>query len=205
MLFVTSSLEKKFSQRFPLCADFIKSKHLELLFKEFTEFIKEESLSPFERWWPLFLKENQNNVWANNKDVDLLCEVAQYEFYQIWAGEIDLGANSSRDLIQINSTFQYVFIDKASELLSLSQGLYGIFKKPNQDMHPVQVLKLNEAQALMLDTLGEDRTFTEEQLAQWMDSNYGAFQFQDKNKTWRAVLTDLISKGILIQSIHSAF
>lgn len=205
MFFVTSSLEKKFSQRFPLCSDFIKAQGLELILKDFFQFIKKEDLSPFERWWPLFLKDNQNKKWSENKHLEILSEIAQLEFFKIWAQEIDLGTNASKDLIQINSSFQYVFIDKATALTGLERGLYGIYKDPNQEVHSVQVVPLSAAAALILDTLGEDRKFTEKQLQEWMQVNFADFKFQGKISSWKMALEDLISKGILIQSIHSVY
>lgn len=205
MFFMAGSPEKKFALKFPLCSEFIRSHGLDMLLKEFFKFLDKEDLSPFERWWPLFIKDNQNKRWTDNKDVDTLFEIAQVEFYKIWALEIDLGANVSKDLIQINSSFQTVFIDRSTKEVGLERGLYGIYKNPRQEDPHAEVVLLSEADALMIDALSEDRKFTEVQLEEWMKHSHNDFKFTTKSPSWKLVLTDLISKGILIQSIHSFY
>ena len=139
------------------------------------------------RWLPLYLKSRsvpgrilQASEW---EWAHFVCQVVDYG-----KRPLDIGQ------IHINVSMQFIELHETVPDLQRDPGLYGIYAMSSR----VYSKQISLAEALLLETLHEDRKFTREQLIGFAELEAEAWP-QLKNTNWVDVVTELVRIGVLIE------
>ena len=161
----------------------------ELIF-EFEGFLDAELAGVNEpaRWLPLYLKSREVPP--------LILQASEWEWAHFICQAVDFGRRPlDAGQIHYNSSMQFIELHNRVPELDKDRGLYGIFRSKNGIQHRFFPL----AEALILESLHEDRKFSKTQLAE-----YAAFEAESwpglKGINWSQLIDEMIAAGVLVEN-----
>lgn len=158
------------------------------LIHQFESFLLEDlsGVSDPARWLPLFLKtrsvpglilKSSEWEWAH-----FVCQVVDYGRRPLDVGQV-----------HYHPSMQFIELHESVPDLKLDAGLYGIYCAQNK----VYSRQFSLAEALVLETLHEDRKFSHEQLITWVKLEAESWP-KLKDTDWQALVTELTRVGVLV-------
>lgn len=137
------------------------------------------------RWLPLYLK--------TRAVPPVILQASEWEWAHFICQAVDFGRRPlDPDQVHINSSMQFIELHDRVPDLGKEPGLYGIFRTRSGVQHRFFPL----AEALIMESLHEDRKFTKQQLAE-----YAAMEAEEwpglRGVPWSEVIDDMIRAGVL--------
>lgn len=186
---------------FPKTLELLQDNSFVHIPEQFGRTVREElALPPAEdssRWFPVFLKVRL----VPQK----ILEVAEFEYLRHlvlsesfiepkpMAGNAAPAPEVSLDLtVSLNASLQFVELHHSQRKLSRDSGLYCFFKCQGRFME----YQLGLAQALLVDLLHEERSYTARQLAE--SANQHPLGVAIPGAEWQEKISELIRLGILV-------
>lgn len=184
-----SDFVRELERVYPATVKSLRRADQEDLIHQFESFLREDlsGVSEPARWLPLYLKTRsvpgkilQASEW---EWAHFVCQIVDYGRRPLDAGQV-----------HINASMQFIELHESVPDLRRDPGLYGIFVFAGR----VHSRQFALGEALLLETLHEDRKFSRAQLIEVARLEAESWP-QLRATDWDALITELIQAGVLTE------
>lgn len=186
-----SDFVRELERVYPTTVRSLRRADQEDLIHQFENFLQEDLSGVTEpaRWLPLFLK--------TRAVPGMILQASEWEWAHFVCQVVDYGRRPlEKDQIHINISMQFIELHEAVPELRRDPGLYGIYCLNSR----VYSKQFSLAEALVLESLHEDRKFNREQLIEFCKMEAEAWP-QLKHTDWTFLLQEMCRIGVLVEAI----
>lgn len=163
------------------------------LIHQFETFLQEDlsGVSEPARWLPLFLKTREVP--------SLILQASEWEWAHFVCQIIDFGRRPlDEEQIHYNPSMQFIELHAPVPDLNREPGLYGIYRMNSK----VYARQFCLGQALILESLHEDRKFNRAQLIRFVEEEAQAWP-NLRDSDWDVLIDEMLECGALVEKVST--